>query len=209
MTRGGPPEIDPQEQDRYRRMLKDELRQRLGAVRAQVPAEARADRARRIAERLCALPEFTEARTVLAFVAAGPEVDPQPVVERARAEQKALGLPRFEPETGQLVPHHWSGRYDELEPGATRLPEPPGDAPRMELDAVDLCLVPVLGVDEHGHRVGDGSGSYDALLPQLPHATRCAIAYDFQLIAETPAMEGDAPVHCIITDERVIRVRST
>ena len=43
-------------------------------------------------------------------------------------------------------------------------------------------------------------------LPSLVRACTCALAYDFQLIAEVPELPFDARVDRVVTDGRVIRI---
>ena len=77
---------------------------------------------------------------------------------------------------------------------------------RLADAGADLVLVPALAVDARGHRIGFGKGFYDRLLPRLTNAFRVAVAFDFEQIAEVPNVETDAPVHAIVTDEKVLRV---
>jgi 5-formyltetrahydrofolate cyclo-ligase len=85
------------------------------------------------------------------------------------------------------------------------VPEPPETATRVQPDEVDFALVPALAVDPRGYRIGYGGGYYDKLIPRLGHACTCALAYDFQLIAEVPDLPFDVAVDLVVTDERVIR----
>ena len=80
--------------------------------------------------------------------------------------------------------------------------------PEVPASAVDFVLVPALAVDLQGNRLGYGKGLYDRLLPTLPTALRCALAYDFQLVSELPSSPTDAPVDVVVTDARVLRVES-
>jgi 5-formyltetrahydrofolate cyclo-ligase len=40
----------------------------------------------------------------------------------------------------------------------------------------------------------------------VPRAFKVAIAYDFQLLAETPNTRTDVALDCVVTDERVLYV---
>ena len=90
-------------------------------------------------------------------------------------------------------------------PGVFSVPEPPEDAARLLPKEVDFALVPALALDPRGYRIGYGGGYYDRLLPKLSQARTCAVAFDFQLIAEVPELPFDVAVDLVVTDERVIR----
>lgn len=174
------------------------------AIRRALPADARARRSRAIADRVIARAEFSVSRALLSFVPLRSEVDPAPIVETARDRGMRIVLPRVDVELGTLVLHaHDPG--DPLEEGGFGVPEPLPTAPRVEPNEVDFVLVPALAVDPQGQRIGYGKGFYDRLLPILPEAaTRCAVAFDFQLIAEIPTTPGDEAVDLVVTDARVL-----
>lgn len=66
-------------------------------------------------------------------------------------------------------------------------------------------MIPALAVDPRGYRIGYGGGYYDKLIPALHSARTCAVAYDFQLIAEVLELPFDVAVDLIVTDARVMR----
>jgi 5-formyltetrahydrofolate cyclo-ligase len=195
-----------EERERFLRLrVKQELRRRMRRLRRVIPADARAARSQRIAARVLELAAFRQARTVVAYRAIGDEVDPAAILEAAEAEGKRLGLPRMENDSELTLRAFESG--DELVTNEQGIAEPTERAARLEADDVDLIVVPALVVDARGHRIGYGRGFYDRLLPTLARAHAVAVAFDFQLVAELPDVEHDAPVHTVITDERTLPVR--
>jgi 5-formyltetrahydrofolate cyclo-ligase len=66
-------------------------------------------------------------------------------------------------------------------------------------------IVPALAVASDGHRLGYGSGFYDATLPDFcPPGRALVVAFDFQLLGELPVTSGDVASQCIVTDRRVL-----
>ena len=118
-----------------------------------------------------------------------------------------LALPRVDAAAGTITLRAWSPG-EPLERGGFGVMEPLSSAPEVPASAVDFVLVPALAVDLQGNRLGYGKGLYDRLLPTLPTALRCALAYDFQLVSELPSSPTDAPVDVVVTDARVLRVES-
>jgi 5-formyltetrahydrofolate cyclo-ligase len=61
---------------------------------------------------------------------------------------------------------------------------------------IDFFLVPGIGFDHQGHRLGHGSGFYDRLLSQAnPNAFFVGFAYDFQLVPAIPREPHDINMH--------------
>lgn len=189
---------------KLRAEMKAEIRTRRRAVRRAMPHEARLARSSAICERLIALPEWAEARTVLAFVSMRNEVQTQEAVAAARAAGKRVGATRMLPDHSDLEVREWR-LEDALEESGQMFQQPPPGAPPIAGDEVDLVIVPALAADARGYRIGYGKGYYDRLLPTLPRAFRAAVIFDFELIAEVPEHPYDTPVDMVITDLRAER----
>lgn len=68
----------------------------------------------------------------------------------------------------------------------------------------ELIIVPLLGFDKNGHRIGYGRGFYDRLLNLYPLSNRVALAYSKQEIKDIPIEEHDQKVDFIITEQELI-----
>jgi len=123
-------------------------------------------------------------------------------MQTAWAAGKRVALPRV---VGDELQLHLVDSETTLVEGAFTVPEPPATAAIVQPGDVDVALVPALAVDPRGYRIGYGGGYYDKLIPRLQRACTCAVAYDFQLIAEVPELPFDVAVDVVVTDERVIR----
>ncbi len=200
------PRMEEPDESWIRAQVKAEIRTRRLATRRALPREANEKRSRAICERIMALPEWERARTVLAFVSMPREVQTRVAVEAAWTAGKQIATTRLSrSDPGALELCAWT-RDTPLEESGMMFLQPPRESPLVADDAIDLVLVPALAVDARGHRIGFGKGFYDRLLPRLTNAFRVAVAFDFEQIAEVPNVETDAPVHAIVTDEKVLRV---
>ncbi len=171
------------------------------AVRGALPISACEARSAEIAKRVVALSDFKSAEMVLAFSPIRREVKTRAILEAAWAADKQVALPQVVEEHLRL---HRISADTMLVEGAFGVPEPPADAPPVSPEAVDFALVPALAVDLRGYRIGYGGGYYDRLLPLLENARSCALAFDFQLIAEVPELPIDVAVDIVVTDRRVV-----
>lgn len=75
----------------------------------------------------------------------------------------------------------------------------------------DILVVPLLGFDSHGNRLGQGKGYYDTALNQLKkHKDIIAIGvgYSCQYLDKIPVCDIDYAMDFIITPEKLIRIQN-
>ena len=79
----------------------------------------------------------------------------------------------------------------------------PKNGERIDIEKIDLIVVPGIAFDCKGFRIGYGGGFYDRLLLNRKGLT-VGLAYEEQIINEIPIDPFDQKVDLIITDERII-----
>jgi len=72
---------------------------------------------------------------------------------------------------------------------------------------LNLIIVPGLGFDKSGNRIGMGKGYYDRFLLQKKGIERIALCHDIQILDQIPKGPYDENVDEIITEKRVIRCK--
>lgn len=194
--------FDKDAEDYLRYQAKNELRKRMRGVRNSIPERALASRSEKIVERVLATPAYAKARSIGLFypMEGRNEVDVRPIDLAARAAGKAVAYPflRGPAEMALLC-----AEMSTLRERGSLFAEPPEDAPEVSADDGLVVIVPALAVDPTGQRVGYGKGFYDRLLERVvPPAFAIAVAYDFQVVAEVPRMDGDQPTNMVVTDLR-------
>lgn len=191
------------------------MRSTLRALRRRLPERQRRRYAQRVASRLARLPAFSRARWIAGYLPFDGELDPLPAMQSASAAGKNLCLPIIDPRRrGTMTFGHFrSGsvllmnRFGILEP-CRRM------TGRVPLRQVDMMLMPLVGFDDQGNRLGMGAGYYDRLLHRR---TRCqwrrpllvGIAFELQRVEHIPRESWDVPMDLIITDRRIYRPRQT
>lgn len=189
-------------EDFIRLKVKAELRKRLRGVRKTTPAEACAERSRALVARLEAHQAVAAAKSIALFwpIESKHEVDLRPLDATLRARGVRIAYPAIDPDTGTMT-FRFVDDVSALEEKGYGFMEPSADAP--EAAAVDVVVVPAIGVDPFGHRIGYGAGYYDRTLPRYaPPAVTIAVAYDWQVLAEVPATEHDVRCAWVVTDVR-------
>jgi 5-formyltetrahydrofolate cyclo-ligase len=194
---------------------KAELRKRLRAQRRALSAVARAEAAERLCRRVAAMRLFRVSRRIACYWACDGEIDATLIMERAWRLGKHVYLPVL-----SRVNHDrlWFAR---IAPGVPLrrnrfgIPEPqvpPGELLRAQ--ALDLILVPLVGFDCAGNRLGMGGGFYDRSLGFLaqrhhwrkPHVV--GLAYEFQRVTRLPTTAWDVPLAAVITDRACYEMRA-
>lgn len=68
---------------------------------------------------------------------------------------------------------------------------------------IDLCLMPLIGFDTSGNRLGMGGGFYDRYFAKKHNTLLAGVAYEFQLIDQLPTDPWDVKLHCIFTEHKL------
>jgi 5-formyltetrahydrofolate cyclo-ligase len=188
---------------------RDGLRKRLRALRTNLPPRERASAAAALAESLERLPEFLVDARIAGYWAVRGEMPLPAAFASLRSRGQTYCLPLLtQSDTLQFAP--WM-------PGAALrnnrfgIPEP--DVPpaaQIAAADVDVVLVPLVGFDRRGNRLGSGGGWYDrsfAFLRDTPRPARpilVGIGYHFQEVEELVPESWDVRMDFIATDRELI-----
>ncbi|WP_437480728.1 5-formyltetrahydrofolate cyclo-ligase [Sorangium sp. So ce1014] len=196
--------MDPDAEIALRYRAKAELRKRARAVRNSIPRDALLERSRRIQRALAELPAVAAARRVALFypIEDRNEVDLRELDPLLRARGVQVAYPAIDPES-RVMTFRFVADPEAMQERGLGFREP--DPADEEAAALDVIVVPALQIDPRGHRIGYGAGYYDSTLPRFcPPGHAVGVAFDFQLVAEVPATEGDVALGTLVTDARVL-----
>jgi 5-formyltetrahydrofolate cyclo-ligase len=84
------------------------------------------------------------------------------------------------------------------------IPEPEMDN-GSKVNEFDLAVVPVIGFDRRGYRIGYGRGYYDKFLSKYSYRQAIGLAYSFQEADEIPSEKHDQRLDVIITEKEIIK----
>ena len=176
---------------------KAELRKTIREKRRSLTEEERKASAAATADALCSLEGILRAETVLAYMPMKYELDILPAVERLKAMGKRIAFPLCIENGGLilLVPAEKDGfivgSYGILEPRIETAEE-------VGFDEIDAIILPAIGFDLKGRRLGQGGGYYDRLLAKTNCFT-AAVGVDCQLVESVPVEETDKTVDVVVT----------
>jgi len=186
-------------------------RRRLRELRLALGPAERAAAERAIRATLVGLGVFRRGAHVALYLPMRGEVDVRPCLEAARRHGSHLYVPRvvsrrrrqmlFAPWTEDGA--HRTNAFGILEPGTAA-----GARPVIGLDVV---LLPLVGFDSSGNRLGMGAGFYDrALRRRIDRSTAwrrprlIGVAYACQQLPVIPASPWDVPLDLVVTERGVI-----
>lgn len=153
-----------------------------------------------IAKKLYQLPVWKEANTVALTVSRPPEVDTWQIIRSGWLEGKRMVVPKCHPETKQMVFRQITS-FTQLESIYFGLYEPKEDVTaEVRQQEIDLIIVPGVGYNHYGYRIGFGGGYYDRYL-QYFNGETISLAFSLQLRQELPTEKHDIPVKAIMTEK--------
>lgn len=133
----------------------------------------------------------------------GDEIDPRPLMAALAGLGCRLALPVVVARAAPLEFRAWAAG-DALEAGPHGTAHPPEAAPRLH---PDVLLVPLLGFDRGGWRLGYGGGYYDRTLESLRENAQVkaiGLAFAAQEMAAVPRDGHDQPLDVIVTERELI-----
>ena len=195
--------------DDERKSLRSELRER----RRRLGAGERLSAAAAVVHSLEQLPEFMTDPRVAGYWAIDGELPLHNVVTALRARGQDFYLPCLAgPRMLRFAP--WRPGIH-LEPNRYGIPEPAGaDVATVEGARLDVVLVPLLGFDRRGSRLGYGGGYYDATFAALRERADVAspvlvgIAYAAQELDRIIPAEWDVRLDYVATERELIDCRA-
>jgi 5-formyltetrahydrofolate cyclo-ligase len=180
---------------------KGDLRRQIRAELKVLTAEERRQASIAACDLLRQQAVWRKAQNILFYAALPGEIDLAPLVGEALAEGKTAALPGFVAETGAYDAFVIRHLANDCAPGKFAVAEPKPGCARLPLNRLDLVLVPGVGFDVTGHRLGRGQGFYDRLLANIT-AVKCGVAFDVQMVERLPAETHDIRMNCLLTPTR-------
>ena len=178
---------------------KDILRKQIKKAVAQLSSEEKKAAAVALKKRIETSSFFVEARTILLFHSLPDEVCTHEWIADWHSRKKIL-LPVVKGDTLVVRPY----APDKMSTGSYGIAEPAGEDVTDYSD-IDLVIVPGVGFDPHGNRLGRGKGFYDRLLKKIS-APFTGVAYDCQIVAEIPSLPHDVAMSWVVTPNHLYQL---
>ena len=143
---------------------------------------------------------YKNAKCIMIYKRLGNETDTDEIIKRALSDNKKLVFPVTDQKSGKITPYYADGST-EFDIGGFSVSEPKNSAEANPGD-IDVILIPGIGFDKCGARIGFGKGCYDMFLPQT-NAVKIGFCFNFQLVDKIPADCHDINMDLIITESGI------
>lgn len=138
------------------------------------------------------------------YIAMGTEISPEGLMDHALPGQQ-IAFPWFASrEAAMLFRMGGKGGFAR---GPFGIDQPEGNSAEV---LPDWIVMPLVGADEAGNRIGQGAGHYDRALETLLQRKKVVLiglAWEAQLVGHVPADPWDQPLDFIVTPDRTIATR--
>ena len=185
-----------------------QLRRLLRQTRRALSPQAQRQAACSLYRQLAQHPTYRRARHLALYLPTDGEIDPRPLLREAQRRGKAVYLPVLKPwPRTRMV-------FQRLRPGEMLIANRFGIAEPRNNPAwqrptwtLDLVLLPLVGFDAQGGRLGMGGGFYDRSLAYLRMRknwhmpTLLGLAHECQRVEELAMASWDVPLQATVTDK--------
>lgn len=153
-------------------------------------------------------PEYKRAKICFLFASMPDEVQTKELILDAFKAGKRVCLPYITSVSDKTMEASEIYSLDELVEGTYGILSVPKDKVRVvDPKDIDFVLVPAVGFDKAGYRLGMGGGYYDRYLARMDKAYLMAGIYACQLVDEIIKDEYDAQIDAVITENEFIRCK--
>jgi 5-formyltetrahydrofolate cyclo-ligase len=165
----------------------------------------RLKKSHRIAEKIIGLPIFRKALNIMIYVSFKEEVQTRPIIAKFLLMGKNVFVPRVNRRRKEIVAvriHHISKN---LSKGSYGILEPRRDGSEtISPSSLNLIVVPGVGFDSFGGRLGRGGGYFDRFLRKRKQAMAIGLAFEKQMIGKLPMGLGDEYIDGVVTESRIV-----
>ena len=188
-------------------LSRPQLRRMLRKARRELTPSEQRKAAQGLYRQLAQQPLFRRAKHISLYLPTDGEIDPRLLLRAAQRRGKATYLPVLSawPRTKMVFQRVRPG--DKLLPNRFRILEPRVNANRQRpVWALDLVLLPLVGFDDVGGRLGMGGGFYDRSLAYLARRqswrkpTLLGLAHECQKVERLAQASWDVPLQGTVTD---------
>ncbi|MEE4919923.1 5-formyltetrahydrofolate cyclo-ligase [Pseudomonas alliivorans] len=190
-------------------LSRPQLRRQLRKARRSLTRSQQREAARGLYRQLAQHPLFRRARHVSLYLPMDGEIDPRLLLRAAQRRGKATYLPVLNawPRTRMVFQRVRPG--ETFRPNRFRIPQPRiNRAKQRRIWALDLVLMPLVGFDDEGGRLGMGGGFYDRSLAYRARRSTwrkpvlLGLAHECQKVERLAQASWDVPLQGTVSDKR-------
>jgi 5-formyltetrahydrofolate cyclo-ligase len=185
-----------------------QLRRHLRMQRRALSRHAQRQAAQGLYKQLTQHPQFRRAQHVALYLPNDGEIDPRPLLRAAQKRGKATYLPVLSPWPRSKMVFQRIRAGEPMRKNRFGIYEPRRNSKlQRKVWALDLVLLPLVGFDRHGARLGMGGGFYDrslayrSLRKNWHKPTLLGLAHECQRVERLAVANWDVPLQGTVTDK--------
>lgn len=182
--------------------MKNEIRLLNKKLRAEMDMSETALKSRSAAEVFLTSDVYKKSTFIMLYMPIGNETDTSYIIKRAFADGKKLAFPVTDSKSGEITAYCVNANT-KFEKGAFSVYEP-DSAELADVNEIDVVIVPGIGFNKNGARIGFGKGCYDKFLKRVS-AVKVGFCYEFQICDKIVADEHDINMDYIVTEVGLIK----
>lgn len=195
-------------------LLKKTRRRQLREKRRQLSAHQQKQAATNLARRIKQQPFFLRSQHIAFYLAEDGEISPNKILLEAIKRGKSCYLPVVHPLHKQQINFSPYRPGDKLTANRFGILEPLTARATFPAWALDVVLMPLVGFDQQGNRLGMGGGFYDRAFAFKKQTNNTAsrnpilvgLAHHCQEVASLSCDPWDIPLQYVATDKGIISV---
>lgn len=179
-------------------MNKTSLRKHLKQQRSKLTSEQVDLFSKQAAEALFSSQLYDRCEHIACYHAVNNEMSCEKIIHRLFADKKHCYLPAIQDDKMAFFEYK---QKDNLTKNQYGILQPVFDSDKIiDIDSLDLILLPLLGFDQGGIRLGMGAGFYDRTLTHHHQSILCGMGYAFQEIEKVPFDDWDVWLDASLTE---------
>ncbi|WP_252216828.1 5-formyltetrahydrofolate cyclo-ligase [Clostridium sp. VAP41] len=183
---------------------KKELRKKILKIRKEININNKKNFDNIIHNKLFKSKFYSQCRNIFVYVSYDSEIDTKTIIRKALEDGKNIYVPRTNYDTKLMEAVKISSLENLIEDKHGIL-QPTECELAVELEKIDLIIMPGVAFDKNGGRMGYGGGFYDRYLNKFSkNICKISLAYDFQILDNVPMDIHDITVNYIITENEEI-----
>lgn len=159
-----------------------------------------------ISDRIISTKEYKNSESIGAYYPTGSEVKTFDIIKHSIERKKEVGLPRVIDSTKIEFFKIMEDSFEKIKFTKGKYGIFENATSTINMEKMDLLIIPGIAFDLQGNRLGYGKGYYDRFLSLRKVKYIIALAYETQIVNDIPNNENDIPVDVIITEKRIINI---
>lgn len=179
------------------------LRKYLLKQRQEMSKEEVEGLSKRITENLIQTPSLLKGKVVMVYLSFKNEVDTEAIIKWCFDQGKEVIIPYCVVESKEIIPCKLDPERKGLEKNKLGLWEPKKDLMvPVDMETIDVIVVPGVGFDKSCNRLGFGAGYYDRFLAKRQKDIEAVgICYESQIVEDIPRDSYDLPMDMVVTEK--------